>query len=232
LKQMLSGMDQEPVRNSVLAYADSYRDMAKQGVESVQIWSVITDLERNIAPLYAAPQPLTEAEPQFKAAVATLEHHGFTWNGGEQWKPPLGLPPAFISNDRAELEQYRKAAGEKVTPDYQSFEQWWERENGQPFESWEYQRCDGGYFDEAMDGHFASWNACRAAMLQLFGNSEQVGWIKCSDRMPERDGNYWGWWSDSKRQGPVWFIKSELQSQFQSSEITHWMPLPAAPQQE
>lgn len=44
-----------PVRNPVLAYADSYRDLAKKGVESVQIWSVITDLERNIAPLFNAP---------------------------------------------------------------------------------------------------------------------------------------------------------------------------------
>lgn len=57
-------------------------------------------------------------------------------------------------------------------------------------------------------------------------------WVACSERMPEADGNYWGWWSESKRQGPAWFIKSELQAQFQSSEITHWMPLPAAPQQE
>lgn len=49
-------------------------------------------------------------ESKRKAAVATLEHHGFTWHGGEQWKPPLGLPPAFASNDRAELQEYRKAA--------------------------------------------------------------------------------------------------------------------------
>lgn len=56
-------------------------------------------------------------------------------------------------------------------------------------------------------------------------------WIPVSERMPETDGNYWGWWSESKRQGPAWFIKSELQAQFQSSEITHWMPLPAAPQE-
>ncbi|WP_418772217.1 hypothetical protein [Klebsiella michiganensis] len=54
-----AAMDSEPNRNPVLAYADSYRDMAKQGVESVQIWSVITDLERNIAPLYRhAQQPV------------------------------------------------------------------------------------------------------------------------------------------------------------------------------
>ncbi|HBS0179200.1 TPA: DUF551 domain-containing protein [Klebsiella pneumoniae] len=59
--------DSEPDRNPVLAYADSYRDMAKQGVESVPIWSVITDLERNIAPLYrhaqkpVVPQDVLEA---------------------------------------------------------------------------------------------------------------------------------------------------------------------------
>lgn len=52
----LAAIDSEPVRNPVLAYADSYRDMAKQGVESVPIWSVITDLERNIAPLYRHAQ--------------------------------------------------------------------------------------------------------------------------------------------------------------------------------
>lgn len=51
--------DSEPDRNPVLAYADSYRDMAKQGVESVPIWSVITDIERNIAPLYRHAQPVT-----------------------------------------------------------------------------------------------------------------------------------------------------------------------------
>lgn len=56
-RMALVAMDSEPYRNPVLAYADSYRDMAKQGVESVPIWSVITDLERNIAPLYRHAQP-------------------------------------------------------------------------------------------------------------------------------------------------------------------------------
>lgn len=55
-RMALVAMDSEPDRNPVLAYADSYRDMAKQGIESVPIWSVITDLERNIAPLYRHAQ--------------------------------------------------------------------------------------------------------------------------------------------------------------------------------
>lgn len=58
----LAAMDSEHKRNPVLAYADSYRDMAKQGVESVPIWSVITDLERNIAPLYRHAQPVPERD--------------------------------------------------------------------------------------------------------------------------------------------------------------------------
>ncbi len=75
-------------------------------------------------------------------------------------------------------------------------------------------------------------SSCRAAMHAAPVNPEfTTEWIPCSERMPEADGDYWGWWSESKRQGPAWFIKSELQAQFQSSEITHWMPLPAAPQQ-
>lgn len=53
----LAAIDSETNRNPVLAYADSYRDMAKQGVELVPIWGVITDLERNIAPLYRHAQP-------------------------------------------------------------------------------------------------------------------------------------------------------------------------------
>jgi hypothetical protein len=102
-------------------------------------------------------------------------------------------------------------------------------------------------------GRTAGWNACRAAMLQ--GKSEQPqnaqqnipenipggnspvtpgGWIPVSERMPEpyeyvlvTDGfdgcevmrvNTDGYWGPAKSLYP--------------GSITHWMPLPAAPQQE
>ncbi|MHA9129188.1 DUF551 domain-containing protein [Klebsiella pneumoniae] len=64
--------DSEPDRNPVLAYADSYRDMAKQGVESVPIWSVITDLERNIAPLYRHAQPAPVVPGGYVMVAASL----------------------------------------------------------------------------------------------------------------------------------------------------------------
>ncbi|MDK7026551.1 hypothetical protein [Klebsiella grimontii] len=65
--------DREPDRNPVLAYADSYRDMAKQGVESVPIWSVITDLERNIAPLYRHAQQPVVPDALADAFIAAIE---------------------------------------------------------------------------------------------------------------------------------------------------------------
>lgn len=42
--------------NPILGYADSYRSMERQGTKSVNIWSVITDLERNMAPLMTSVQ--------------------------------------------------------------------------------------------------------------------------------------------------------------------------------
>jgi hypothetical protein len=81
--------------------------------------------------------------------------------------------------------------------------------------------------DSLVDSHHPLYTAPPAQVV----NPELTrDWIACSKRLPETDGNYWGWWSDSKRQGPVWFIKSDIRAQFQSSEITHWMPLPAAPE--
>ncbi|SVR97813.1 hypothetical protein [Klebsiella pneumoniae] len=75
----LAAMDGEPVRNPVLAYADSYRDMAKQGFESVPIWSVITDLERNIAPLYRHAQPAPTCESiTVTDDMAYAFHHALT----------------------------------------------------------------------------------------------------------------------------------------------------------
>ncbi|WP_407246532.1 DUF551 domain-containing protein [Klebsiella pneumoniae] len=151
--------DSEPDRNPVLAYADSYRDMAKQGVESVPIWSVITDLERNIAPLYRHAQPVTVVPDKMTAIV----------------------------KDEAEYVE--------------------------------------------------GWNACRAAMLatahQLPGSDPATvpgKWIPVSERMPENDGAYLCW--DNRYVTTYAFIFGAWQAnQFIAKNITHWMPLPAAPQE-
>ncbi|MCK6885120.1 DUF551 domain-containing protein [Enterobacter roggenkampii] len=105
--------------------------------------------------------------------------------------------------------------------------------------------------DEMKDFAWDIWNACRAAMLQSFGNSEQLnspviqdGWVACSERMPDKGQNvlisvnfdsplieplicsarYTG---STFRRGDVTVKPGEG-----VEEVTHWMPLPAAPQQE
>ncbi|MGK2890383.1 DUF551 domain-containing protein [Klebsiella grimontii] len=129
---------------------------------------------------------------------------------------------------------YRHAQ-QPVTHDRSIFEKWWESQNGAPLDGWDSLRATDGYCDDGIDGQFEAWSAAMLAAAPQLPGSEPATvpgkWIPVSERMPETDGNYWGWWSESKRQGPVWFIKSELQAQFQSSEITHWMPLPDAPQE-
>lgn len=87
------------------------------------------------------------------------------------------------------------------------------------------------------------WNACRAAMLQ--GKSEPVSqpytlpqWIPCSERMPEETGRYWCYveeqndlgkshyqWNCSWN-GNRWWVESE-----NGGRVTHWQPLPSAPQE-
>lgn len=99
-----------------------------------------------------------------------------------------------------------------------------------------------GYADEATQARWEAWIACRAAMLQgADGNSPVIpdGWVACSERMPDEtqpvitvsEGGVVqrtvyqfceGVWSD-------WY---DLYEDVSADSFTHWMPLPAAPQQE
>lgn len=98
----------------------------------------------------------------------------------------------------------------------------------------------------------AWWNHCRAAMLQA-GNSpahsglcpeqgsappaqdgcspaQNQGWIPVGERMPENDGAYLCW--DKRYVTTYAFIFGAWQAnQFIAKNITHWMPLPAGPQE-
>ena len=90
-----------------------------------------------------------------------------------------------------------------------------------------------------------SWNACRDAMLQGDDGNHpeaQDSWVACSERMPGRGVDVLActispiggfeeietaqWHGGMKGEQPVFITSAD------AIEPTHWMPLPAAPQQE
>ena len=79
------------------------------------------------------------------------------------------------------------------------------------------------------------WDAMLAAAPQQHNAPQNIpeiipGWIPVSERMPESNGVYFGW--DGKRVLEVnCFFGGFSANQFIHGEITHWMPLPAAPQE-
>ena len=230
-RMALAGMEAEPVAWYIhIPLTDCvYVEVDAETVGRVRAGCEKHNHAVNITPLYTAPQPLTTSER----------------SGLENYR---NAQPDMNYQHLSELYHAQEKRLFKLA----------QRIKGPAFDK--YAHSPSQAIDVLESVVFGESEAvCRAAMLQGAENTESRvstqtapaleyptnnaeshcgnspvipdGWIPVSERMPETDGNYWGWWSESKRQGPVWFIKSELQAQFQSHEITHWMPLPAAPQE-
>ena len=102
-------------------------------------------------------------------------------------------------------------------------------------------------FDSAFEhGKAVGWNAFRAAMLQSFGNSEQLnspviqdGWVACVERMPSAGEQVLAYRPDAPESNdPLIKMATYVGGSAHGhgfdcySKPTHWMLLPAAPQQE
>ena len=102
--------------------------------------------------------------------------------------------------------------------------------------------------DELKDFAWDIWNACRAAMLaaapQSTGSEPATvpgKWIPVSERMPEREVDVQVYCPDKKEQMVAYLESNELEGYFRFAtwrtgdgiycQPTHWMPLPAAPQE-
>ena len=97
------------------------------------------------------------------------------------------------------------------------------------------------------------FNQCRSAMLQgaeRVSNRDELpdGWVACSERMPDNDDFVYIWprpdfgvelhvaqYGKFDRRDTGWYAQLYEQNfgiEYQPITVTHWMPLPAAPQQE
>ncbi len=240
-RMALAAMDSEPDRNPVLAYADSYRDMAKQGVESVTIWSVITDLERNIAPLYRHAQPAPEYPEVLPCSV--LLEPGLRFGKGIKTSTMLAALArrAVHESDMAALSLEERVEFQARIEDFKAL-------IAQPAPVVP-DELNTRTANDVMNEHLSwkdygdaevfciAWNACRAAMLaaaKQSPGSEPVTvpgkWIPVSERMPENDGAYLCW--DNRYVTTYAFIFGAWQAnQFVAKNITHWMPLPNPPKE-
>jgi len=85
------------------------------------------------------------------------------------------------------------------------------------------------------EGYWHVWKACRAAMLKA---GPVTGWIKCSERMPEEGGRYWCYVEEQNSLGKSHYQWNcswngdEWSDKALTGRVTHWMPLPTAPEQE
>lgn len=91
--------------------------------------------------------------------------------------------------------------------------------------------------EEETNATVNGWNACRAAMLQAepvttankLGNSPVIPdtWIPVSERMPEDEEQYYLTYSEGDGVCRSYFFDGYFADQY----VTHWMALPAAPQE-
>lgn len=170
-----------------------------------------------------------------RIALASLEAEPAIHRWRRVTAEPYGPYPWHYGNficfskpvDGIEDEYYYAAPPAPVS--VPTFDEWLEIRGNKPL----------GWVKDAMR---ESYDACRAAMLQgADGNSPVIpdGWVACSERNPEEVGRYWCYieeqndlgkshyqWNCSWN-GDRWWVESE-----NGGRVTHWMPLPAAPQQE
>ena len=232
--------DSEPDRNPVLAYADSYRDMAKQGVESVPIWSVITDLERNIAPLYRHAQPVTVVPDKMTAIVKDEAEYVEGWNACRA--AMLDAEPVTMANklpDDFDFDRFNDVT-------------WLECVASNPHM---HSPTTSTIARVALElnkrigaGNSPAQSDCCPAQNHVSPEqngdtpAQSQGWIQVSERMPPSRhevlvGRWWG-------EKPLWcckwatYIPGHPDAQSSGWLIpgaswtpTHWMPLPAAPQE-
>ncbi|MDG5059304.1 DUF551 domain-containing protein [Klebsiella pneumoniae] len=207
-------------------------------------WHVTNDEERardlawdgvKIEPLYRHAQPA----PELATIVERLNLSGYEYEGGEVTPQNAAAIVDILLQQLDDAVQGRNAQLAPVVPVVPDFKKL-ARELVDNL-------VDCGGLDEGVKEKYLEWaeKTCRAAMLAAApqspgGDHATVPgkWIPVSERLPEDNGRYWCYveeqndlgkshyqWNCSWN-GDRWWVESEG-----GGIVTHWMPLPAAPQE-
>ena len=81
------------------------------------------------------------------------------------------------------------------------------------------------------------WESALTEVIPLYRHAlpapaVQDGWTACSERMPDADGAYWCWFGKEEpsviqQRVCIWINRHH---EWCDTAVTHWMPLPAAPE--
>ncbi|HBM0961565.1 DUF551 domain-containing protein [Enterobacter roggenkampii] len=162
-----------------------------------------------------------------RIALASLEAEAVAWiiEGGK------GDTPCHISSRKEYAEAY---PDRKVTPLYTA--------PPAPVSVPAAMEMDDDFDSSFEHGKAVGWNAYRAAMLQGAESNSPVipdGWVACSERMPSAGEQVLAYRPDAPESNdPLIKMATYVGGSAHGHGFdcyckpTHWMPLPAAPQQE
>ncbi|MES0320303.1 DUF551 domain-containing protein [Citrobacter sedlakii] len=204
--------------------------ITKERLLKIQQWREIYGPGSNVV------LPAEEAENLARIALASLEAEpvacpkcndtGMADSGGVQpWGEPISVPCDCTAQPALAVDAD------------DNFYSWFGREWHDHYQQNKYTTAA-----KQMLGVMAesAWKAGRRAAMLQAGNSPVIpdGWISCSERMPEEIGRYWCYVEEQNSLGKSHYQwncswNGELWGgAMMYGRVTHWMPLPAAPQQE
>ncbi|MEB7343761.1 DUF551 domain-containing protein [Enterobacter hormaechei] len=185
--------------------------------------------ERDATP-GAVNEDAAKALAAMKLALASLEAEPVAWllsGGGAKNNVSFDSGNAYADPLREVTPLYTATPApvsvpddvlKGLLPDAEKAEFWFEH--------------NGKILFEGVKFNNAVFDACRAAMLQPSSGALQLPqWIPCSERMPEVKSTVLVYMNEPQHSATDYAVADFDKYGFSRSKVTHWMPLPAAPQE-
>ena len=213
LEHLLAAMDSEPVAEVVSIYGDpeAFGEREIRPLIGIQQMPYGTKLYRHAQPAPVVPGEATPDSIEILASARRRDHAVFQWDEDQR----NAAADSWNACRASMLQELKKSAGTEATCR--------SNENVQVLHT----------KSPAQNHVSPEQNGDTPAQSQ--------GWIPVSERMPEREVDVQVYCPDKKEQMVAYLERNELEGYFRFAtwrtgegiycQPTHWMPLPAAPQE-